>query len=1748
MPRRCLLIDDERDPAALGCTDVARTSSEAVSALARTRWDRACFDNDLGPGQDEGWQIVLWMRSHLPEDRWPREVMAVTSNIVALRNIESKFEALGYERAGEEYGRAVWKLPKRKEEMLPLSAMRVVSAFMEGADALRSWFGRSKVVDEKGNPLRVYHGTKRPDRIGTRFMKSRATSGPMPYFTDSPDIASSYATGKRDTSLEPPEDYGGWFGYRPKGMRSTVPIDRAWWFLPQEQREKLSQNLPHVTNVDEKGDDMQGYRLGGPDEYGLADKGHWEHYLRESRGNMLQAAKEIWLNSGALVDSEEDFMEVLRVAGMDLASVSFQDPWAEYPGVVAVYLKIENPLDTSDIHRGVVEGLERAAGRTREKTVPSSADFWGKKRREAQAWIEELKEDVQKGTSHVWTSIPDWVTKALKSMGYDGIKDTDGKHGGPSHTVWLPFEEGQVKSATGNIGTYDPSRRDLRYASEWYEPGDTITLWHGTSSAFLQGIKKHGLLPPSEGVEGIVLSILRKSGLPESWATEIVYRAMAVRHDLPSHKLENVIYLSTGFHEAARYARSYYKYGGEIAYDVRRYLEDKHPESADAVVIPDAKPVIVKVEVPREWAKSFSDMDKSVSRVRSLWETKTQQWNPRKKSEYPSFESYAQHEYDFEVRVDRPIPPEYIKGIRELPAEKETPVEHTETGQLEAVRTASQDKQAYITPWYDFKDIVTLYHGTSSLIVGSEKVRGIQPKGGASQMAQMVAEGLGVKDQEAINYARQRVRQEMPEAHGASEELVLTTSHREASDRARRLADESAQVARIVASAVRDYGVELAPAPSAKPVVVQVEVPKKWMVTDKGDLKEFYDRKRQHYEVMKGWHQRHRKGGAYESFEEYLDDEEPIDVRISRTVPPSMIRGFLPTSTSLSAMYRPGVLLPSMFTKTATDDAQMKVLDIVDRYVQEWRELSKEVSNTWGDAQETLKIWNKMLSKAEQAKKEIMAVMPDETERKQAVQESILAALDNNDFAFDLGSLDRLGRVFGAIGSTDLPLVMDEIKKRRSLPSVKAEIRKLRGLGSHTARVASVVSAYLRNVSAAYNNNLLRNFDVTRELISLAEDYYESHPDELEMDIELLKKKNPSKEYELERIRKSFNPNSLDRGRFNHTDLMEQLVRENKKYGRMFGMVMDSDYELWERMGKGVYRKVLKEVPYGTGGDENLRPADRLVFSPETGETYTISYYHDGTMEDVRESYPIEKETLEFTRQASSDKEALPTMFHAEGGGVDLMFEALSAKDIQRVFDDLEDGKTVTLPAHKGYPERTITRDELNPSDYAKNLSLYRRFPTKGSKNPFFKYEDGKYVPALPKAVLEPIVEEPAVPSHSLPGPRLAASDAPSREMTPEESRELVKSIRAGDPRSKHKVLMPAGYVRSEGRGVKDEKPTDREASVAADTRSITKKLAEWADYQDAEIIRSVEEHSRIVSKEEASKAVIEANEPSAVDLEGVPKGVYALHVSGNTEYWARRLYLDYSRFVKDMVVITIKANPGDVLVEDPQYTMDPSGDMKAESNVLLTPRKYLRKGIDWKIDEWSTSMIHEQENELEQDDGEGYGMDPDYSLVSASQESAVTYVAPGSLSKYHYGIYKDPTPKDISEILEGKHPKGRKPIAAGVTKDGTVYAWSANVPHREVSRNLRVEFALLMDYDPSANAAEARSTEEVWESIDTYLPAIKAAFPGLKRIESPFGWFEVKDEAGKSVLESIPEKWEKYDPTKYRPSRVVLAYLKASR
>ena len=326
--------------------------------------------------------------------------------------------------------------------------------------AFKKWFGKSKILNSHGDPLIVYHGTARKDRVGTVFRPERATSGPMAFFTDSPEIASNYSRNKTDTSIDYEEenyqDYKTQFRVTlPSGR--DIPLEHYWNYLSPEERQRIARTAGHI-RTDWEGD---GSIILDPstDEA----NGGFPFHLQEARGNALRALVYHWLESGTLFNQEKRFLDVLAKLELPLAPW-YRDPDYQEPGVYACYLRMEAPFHTEKINKRTFASLKAAARKAGNPAQKGGLLSWSKNDLAPEAWIDTLEEDVKNGTTYAWTTIPDWVTACLKRLGYDGIIDQGGKFHSDIHTVYIPFSPYQLKSATDNNDSFDSGNPDITFA------------------------------------------------------------------------------------------------------------------------------------------------------------------------------------------------------------------------------------------------------------------------------------------------------------------------------------------------------------------------------------------------------------------------------------------------------------------------------------------------------------------------------------------------------------------------------------------------------------------------------------------------------------------------------------------------------------------------------------------------------------------------------------------------------------------------------------------------------------------------------------------------------------------------------------------------------------------------------------------------------------------------------------------------------------------------------------------------------------------------------------------------------------------------------------------------------------------------------------------------------------------------------------------------------------------------------------
>jgi hypothetical protein len=316
-----------------------------------------------------------------------------------------------------------------------------------------------------------YHGSNRVDRVVEKgeLNPKRATSGPMPFFTDNPELASTYAKNKPDTSRmrdDPGNSVSPYFTVHPRDLghtRSRTPytVEQSWHLLTPEQRAGIMDRWHRVGYQNR--DTGEGPPILHSEPYsGLSGKEHYDWTLqREARGNPLTALRQIWHDGGNLINDEAELANIWRLAGYPHKISQSNAPWTEAMGVLPAKLLVKNPLVTTDNEAiaKVIPALEEAFKRDRtRKAAYSDSDMWDKDHRwTPREFVQQLKEDTAAGkNSYVWTSIPDKVTDALKRLGYDGILDRGGKgKDGAEHLVAIPFFPHQVRSPWAK---FDPKK------------------------------------------------------------------------------------------------------------------------------------------------------------------------------------------------------------------------------------------------------------------------------------------------------------------------------------------------------------------------------------------------------------------------------------------------------------------------------------------------------------------------------------------------------------------------------------------------------------------------------------------------------------------------------------------------------------------------------------------------------------------------------------------------------------------------------------------------------------------------------------------------------------------------------------------------------------------------------------------------------------------------------------------------------------------------------------------------------------------------------------------------------------------------------------------------------------------------------------------------------------------------------------------------------------------------------------------
>jgi len=266
----------------------------------------------------------------------------------------------------------------------------------EAAENFKRWFGDSKVVDEAGEPLRVYHGTQNPvfDTFdtGTMGAKSRVTEDFNTFlgshFSEQPRTANAFAEGLYGTT-----EAGG--AVYPTYLKIQNPYPKPKQ-SPQDYEKtinRLRKDLDALFALQQSSRmpmDEMAKRMAAGEDIGSLLKSPYDAEIE-----YLQ--KEV----GALSRKSRDDMPYISEGDLRDAALEV----AHNKGILPESVRNLHMLSASE------------------------------KKRVAKAFKEHLQ-----------------------SQGHDGIRYKNAVEGeGYGSNAIIAFEPTQIKSATGNRGTYDPS-------------------------------------------------------------------------------------------------------------------------------------------------------------------------------------------------------------------------------------------------------------------------------------------------------------------------------------------------------------------------------------------------------------------------------------------------------------------------------------------------------------------------------------------------------------------------------------------------------------------------------------------------------------------------------------------------------------------------------------------------------------------------------------------------------------------------------------------------------------------------------------------------------------------------------------------------------------------------------------------------------------------------------------------------------------------------------------------------------------------------------------------------------------------------------------------------------------------------------------------------------------------------------------------------------------------------------------------
>ncbi len=311
------------------------------------------------------------------------------------------------------------------------------------------WFGESKVTDEKGRPLVLFHGATADfgaDGAPVAFDFGRTadedlSSGKGAYLTTSPEAASRYADGI---------SWGnGGESDAPNVMPVYARIEAPFSKTASYRIEDFESVLPESVVEDAKNSANPG-----------------ENFLEETQQAIddLQSRLED-LQAGYLNDEIADEYRI------DESDYDSED---EYQAAIeeAIEREVGDAERTIERYEGEVERAWADAKAEYSNTRLSGDEIWTAIKEDLPEYADWKNERQLFGGDSASIEMDTEVARILfDAFGFDGVKRTDKFPIKTQHTVYIANNAPtQIKSATGNSSQFDPANPDIRYSAgaDWY--------------------------------------------------------------------------------------------------------------------------------------------------------------------------------------------------------------------------------------------------------------------------------------------------------------------------------------------------------------------------------------------------------------------------------------------------------------------------------------------------------------------------------------------------------------------------------------------------------------------------------------------------------------------------------------------------------------------------------------------------------------------------------------------------------------------------------------------------------------------------------------------------------------------------------------------------------------------------------------------------------------------------------------------------------------------------------------------------------------------------------------------------------------------------------------------------------------------------------------------------------------------------------------------------------------------------------